>query len=141
MRFWDKSALVPWLVEEARSPAVRDWLKEDPVIVTGALTVLELSAAIEARAREGAIDRAQRAQLLRDLGEVSADWHEVSDFLSIRKKAVSLLARHALAATDAAQLAAAVLVSDAQGHAITFVTFDERLAEAAEREGLVVLGV
>lgn len=58
------------------------------------------------------------------------------DVLAVRSRAMRLLARHPLRAADAAQLAAALLIGDELRAPPSFVCLDERLATAAEREGL-----
>ena len=63
----------------------------------------------------------------------------MADLLAVRKRALSLLARHPLRAADAAQLGAALLVAEHLPPDFTFVCLDDRLGEAAEREGLQVL--
>jgi hypothetical protein len=49
------------------------------------------------------------------------------------------LARHALRAADAAQLGAALVVADPDPSSLLMVVLDQRLADAAAREGLRVL--
>lgn len=139
MRFWDASALVPLLVEEANTALVTDWLKEDRDVIVWGMTRVELASAIERRAREGLLDRSQRAAALKRAERLTGDAHEVSDLPAVRARAVALLARHALRAADAAQLGAALLVADPDPSSLTVVVLDQRLAEAAEREGLDVL--
>jgi hypothetical protein len=61
------------------------------------------------------------------------------DLAAVRSRASAVLARHALRATDAAQLGAALLVADPEPSSLCMVVLDRRLAMAAEREGLGVL--
>ena len=58
----------------------------------------------------------------------------------MRRLAAPLLARHSLRSAEAAQLASALLVSQPDAASLPVVCFDQRLAEAAEREGFRVLG-
>lgn len=139
MRFWDASALVPLIVEEAGTELVRGWLEEDPDVALWGLTRLELVSAIERRAREGGLTRAGRNAALQIVERIAKDAHEVADMAAVRARAVPLLARHALRAADAAQLGAALLIADPEPASLTLVALDRRLAEAAEREGLRVL--
>ncbi len=140
MRYWDTSALAPLLVAEPGSDLAKPWLREDPSIVTWALTRTELSSSIERRAREGRLTAAQRKQLLRDINRLCDDAHEVTDVLAVRERAASLLAHHPLRAADACQLAAALLVAEAHsGAPLAMVVLDRRLAVAADIEGLDVL--
>jgi hypothetical protein len=68
--------------------------------------------------------------------ELAASWDEVTDVLSVRRRAHAVLARHPLRAADAAQLGAALVAAPEDGSALEFVCLDERLAGSADREGL-----
>ena len=136
MKYWDASALVPLVIAGPGTKRLRAWLDRDPVIVTWAWTRVELVGAVERRARDGSLTRQQRRDAL-DRFEALADaWDEVTDVLAVRARAIPILARHALRAADAAQLGAALLVAEPVWAGIDFVCLDERLAAAAEREGL-----
>lgn len=67
-----------------------------------------------------------------------AGWDEVVDVLAVRTRANAVLARHPLRAADAGQLGAALLVSEQLADPLVFLCLDQRLVEAAEREGLAV---
>lgn len=138
MRYWDASALVALVVAEPGTARTRALLGEDPVIVTWVWTSVEIVSAIERRARQGELTRAQRRSAIERFDDLASSWDEVTDALAVRRRAVSLLARHPLRAADAAQLGAALLIAPEAGPAMGFVCLAERLAEAAEREGLVV---
>lgn len=139
MRYWDTSALVPLVVREESSRQAREWLKDDATIVTWCWTSVELASAVERRFREDLISRQQRRSCLDAFSDLSEAWDEVADVVAVRTRSCSLLARHALRAADAAQLGAALLVAESDPAGLTFVCLDERLAVAAEREGLRVL--
>lgn len=132
---------MPLVIAERETRRVREWAAQDPAIVTWALTRVELVSAVERRAREGAITPPQRREALKRFAELAEAWDEVADLLPVRQRAIQLLARHPLRAADSAQLAAALLAAESDPAAITFVCLDERLAEAAEREGFEVLTV
>ena len=139
MRFWDASALLPLLVREPGTELSREWLQTDPEVVLWTFTRVELASSIERRAREGSLNRTDRANVLRRAERMANDAHEVVDVAAVRTRALSLLARHALRAVDAAQLAAALVVADPDPSSLTMVVLDRRLADAAAREGLGVL--
>jgi predicted nucleic acid-binding protein len=139
VRYWDASALAPLALLEASTDRVRSWLAEDPVIVTWAWTRVELVGAVERRVREGRLTRVQRRDAIGELEVLWESWNEVTDVLAVRARATSLLARHPLRAADAGQLGAALLVAEQGSAGFTFVCLDQRLNEAAEREGLRVL--
>lgn len=137
--YWDASAIVPLVIAESSSEKTRDWLSQDPVLVTWAWTRVELASAVERRARHQQLSRAERRACLDRFAELAHSWDEVGDLLSVRTRALALLARHPLRAADAAQLGAALLVAEDDPSSLTFVCLDEQLALAADREGLRVL--
>lgn len=141
MRYWDASAIVPLVIAEAETERVRSWIARDPAIVTWAWTRVELASAVERRSREGLLAPAARRAALMRFAALADAWDEVTDVLAVRSRAIQLLARHAIRAADSAQLAAATLIAESDPEPLTFVCLDDRLALAAEREGLVVLSL
>lgn len=139
MRYWDASAIVALVVAEAETDRVRSWLEQDPGIVTWCWTLVELVGAVERRFREGALSRGERRACLDAFRGLAASWDEVVDVDATRARALALLARHPLRAADAAQLAAALLVAEDDPASLELVCLDERLATAADLEGLRVL--
>ena len=141
MRFWDTSALLPLFVSEPHSRRVRTWLRKDPVAIVWTLTRVEIVSALARREREE--PEAARA-LLRARRQALAAWEEWSEVVAVdpvRRQAERLVSAHPLRAADALQLGAALVACDLEPSAMPFVTLDERLATAAEREGFSVLGV
>lgn len=116
-----------------------DWLATDDAICTWGMTRVELSSAIERRAREGVLSSVQRREALRLAADVIHAAHEVVDLEAVRGRAVALLARHSLRAAAAVQLGAALLVSEGGLRNLPFVCLDRRLAAAASREGFEIL--
>lgn len=141
MRYWDASAIVPLAVAEPHSERMRTWLGEDPVLVTWAWSRVELAGAVERRARQGRLSRQERRSCLDRFAALAASWDEVIDLHAVRARALALLARHPLRAADAGQLGAALLVAEDDPSSLTFVCLDQRLADAADREGLRVLSL
>lgn len=68
-----------------------------------------------------------------------ASWQEIEPAVSVRNAARRALRVHLLRATDALQLAAALVAADAQTAQLPFVTLDRRLADAARREGFPIV--
>ena len=139
MRFWDASAIVPLIIEGPNTPIVSGWLDRDPEMLLWGLTRVEIVSAIERRAREGQLSVQTRAAALRRLDRLANAAHEITDLIAVRARGIALLARHALRASEAAQLGAALLVADPAPASLTMAVLDRRLAEAASREGLDVL--
>ena len=75
----------------------------------------------------------------RVLVALSREWSEVLPSEGLRARAERLLGVHSLRAADAFQLAAALLWSRGETRMHALVSLDERLREAAEREGFRLL--
>lgn len=138
MRFWDSSALVPLIVEEAASRRCRDLRRANPRVGVWTLTRTEVVSALRRREREGEIGKTVMTAALRRLSQLEQEWEEVEDVPSVRTRAEALLARHVLRAADALQLGAALLLVDDKPRRRPFVTLDDRLGAAAEAEGFDV---
>jgi len=138
VRYWDTSALVPLVLEEASSEGCRDLLREDRSIAVWALTRTEMVSAVRRKQRYGELDRSAAAQALRRVRRLEASWTEVDALEPVRDRADRLLGVHGLRAADALQLAAALALCLERPTGWGFVTLDDRLAAAAAAEGFEV---
>ena len=139
MRFWDSSALIPLVVEEARSRACRTLRRANPSIAVWALTRTELTSAVQRLAREGRLRRDEVTVALRRVRLLEQRWTEVEAWQAVRERADRALGSHPLTAADALQLAAALVLANERPRGRVFITADERLAEAATAEGFEVI--
>ena len=139
MRFWDSSAVVPLLLEEPGSGTVRSLLREDAAMVAWRLAGTEVVSALWRRRRADELDEAARRFAEQGLALLESRWTSVEDAAHVDRRARRLLAAHPLRAADALQLAAALVACDERSDVLPFVTLDDRLAEAARREGFVVV--
>src|SRR5262249_28842262 len=98
-------------------------------------TSVEAWSAVARRRRASVLGSPDVRAARKRLDDLAGAWHEVSDVAAVRRRAQRILDVHPLAAADALQLAAAlVLVSD-RPDGFEFVTLDDRLGECAETEG------
>ncbi|MGH7561729.1 MAG: type II toxin-antitoxin system VapC family toxin [Gemmatimonadales bacterium] len=134
MRFWDSSALVPLCLEQPRTPEARKALAEDPELVLWWGSSIECASAIARLHRDGRLNAAAEAAARELLDTLRMSWFEMQPGDSVREQALRLLRLHALRASDALQLAAALEWSGTPANGV-FMTFDERLRAAAHREG------
>jgi len=139
MRFWDSSAIVPLLVDESWSPAVRAEYVRDAEILVWWATPVECVSALARLEREARLAAAELSDALGRLDELAATWHEVQPIDRVRQVATRILRMHGLRAADAFQLAAAISASEDRPASLSLVTLDARLAAAAEREGFRVV--
>lgn len=91
---------------------------------------MEREARLDGQATSDAIDR---------LDELARAWQEVQPVDRIRQTANRLLRMYDLRAADAFHLSAAIIASEDRPSSLPFVTLDDRLARAAEREGFKVI--
>lgn len=138
MRYWDASGIVPLLVRQRRTRDIERLLVEDPVVVTWWGTPVECLSAIMRMVRDGALtaDDAHIAEMR--LHELRNGWDEVLPGEACRRTAERMLRVHPLRAADALQLAAALIAADHDPARIELVCLDERLNEAARKEGFVL---
>ncbi len=139
MRFWDSSALVPLLVVEPSSEAVMQTYELDPEVIAWWATEVECVSALTRLERQGSLSSASIVEARRRLEALARSWQEVQPIGGLRETAIRLLRVHALRAADALQLAAAIAAAEDHPPTLPFVTLDDQLAQAAEREGFEVV--
>lgn len=139
MRFWDSSAIIPLLVGEPTSVAVMAAYELDPEIVAWWATEAECVSALARLEREGSLPPASMIEGLGRLGALARAWREVQPVTAVRETAIRLLRVHPLRTADALQLAAAIVAAEGHPASLALVTLDERLAQAGEREGFVIV--
>ncbi|MGQ0624375.1 MAG: type II toxin-antitoxin system VapC family toxin [Sporichthyaceae bacterium] len=137
MKFWDSSAAVPLLVEEEATDLVQSVFRQDPDLLVWWATELECVSALARHEREGGT--AEVAKAYANLDALAMSWTEVQPSPRVRQSARRVLRVHPLRAADAAQLAAGLQASEGHPSTLEFVCLDERLRDAARREGFSVL--
>lgn len=139
MRFWDASALVPLLLAESTSASARRALAGDLGLIVWWGARVECTAALARAERDGRITSEDARRAFRDLERLNDDWTEIDPNVGLRQMAERLLRTHLLRAADALQLAAATVAAEGRPGSLSFVTLDDRLAIAADREGFPVV--
>ena len=97
-----------------------------------ALARLERGALLDVKGAASAFDR---------LKQLANGWHEIEPSEIIRENALRFLRVHPLRAADALQLAAAFTASERRPASLQVVTLDERLADAARKEGFTLVDI
>jgi predicted nucleic acid-binding protein len=139
VKFWDASAVVPLLLAEPQRAALLDELERDPVILVWWGTPVECISAIARREREGALGLPEASAAIERLNALALSWQEVLPSEAVRSAARRLLRVHPLRASDSLQLAAAVVAAERDPASLPLVSLDERLSDAATREGFAVV--
>ena len=137
--FWDSSALVPLVLKEARSRDLAERLSKDREPVTWWTTPIECRSALHRRDREGLLPKGTLARALEILDAILMDMDVVVPTEPVRQRACRALSVHPLRVADALQLAAALAWCEDKPAGELLVTLDERLRDAAQREGFVTV--
>ena len=138
MRFWDASAIVPLLIEQASTHWALTTAEQDPSMLVWWGTPVECTSALARLERAGKLDdRAMQGAMSR-LTQLADAWAQVDPSDDLRDTAVRFLRVHPLRAADSLQLAAAFMAAERRPGGLRLVTLDDRLASAARKEGFMV---
>lgn len=138
MKFWDASAIVPLIVDEDETDYCLKALSEDQGMLIWYLSKVEVISALCRRMRQGAIDETGFQKAKSRLKSIVERAYEVKAIEKVRYRALRLLEVHPLRAADAYQLASALVATQEDPDRLAMVCFDERLKNAAVKEGFIV---
>jgi len=138
MRFWDSSALLPLFVEEPRTKALRTWTVDDDGFVLWVLTDVELRSGLARLVRDGHLTMKAVQEVARNVEGLFGRSLVIDSIPGVVQRAKRCLMVHPLRAADALQLGAALVACGDDPHGFEFVCVDDRLNEAARREGFTV---
>jgi uncharacterized protein len=141
MIFWDTSAIVPLLITEPTTHPLRTILAGDSEMIVWWCAEIECVSAVCRRERETAVSSLAASRALGRLRQLADNWAEIEPSELIREAAARFLRVHPLRAADALQLAAAFVAAENRPPSLQMVTLDDRLADAARREGFDVRDV
>jgi predicted nucleic acid-binding protein len=137
LKFWDSSVIVPLLVDEATTLAMRSVASPDSGQVVWWATATECISALARRLRMGHLDITGYGAAAARLTDMRNRWTEIPPSAELREDAERLLRSHPLSAADALQLAAALRAARNAPLPLPFVCLDDRLRDAARSEGFV----
>jgi predicted nucleic acid-binding protein len=141
MKYFDTSALIKHLVEEAGANKVTALMVAEPRLATSRVAYVEVHAALARMLREGLLTHLAHQRLA---DSFDLDWlayirvDVVDGLLSLVRE---LVRRHPLRGFDAVHLASAIIVGSELGEPVQFVASDHRLLAAAKGEGLPIVDV
>jgi predicted nucleic acid-binding protein len=138
--FWDSSALVPLCIQESTSRQVRSHLRKFAPVVWWASPV-EVHSAVARLHRSGAVNDLEKQGALSRLALLRRGWREILPDDSLRELASRLLDVYTLRASDSLQLAAALTWCQQRPAQRRFISGDQRLCDAAEAAGFVVIAL
>jgi predicted nucleic acid-binding protein len=139
VKFWDASAIAPLLVAEESTRRLQALAAKNAAMLVWWGSAVECISALARLERNSALNARAMTLALQRLGQLTAGWHEVDPSDEIRETAARFLRVHPLRAADALQLAAAFAAAERRPASLEIVTLDDRLANAARKEGFAVL--
>jgi uncharacterized protein len=137
VRFWDASAIVALVVAAPSTRHLQALAAKDAAMLVWWGSGVECVAALARLERDDILSAEGTTLALQRLREFAEEWREVDPTDTIRETAARFLRVHPLRAAEALQLAAAYL--GAERRPTSFVTFDDRLATAARKEGFTIV--
>jgi len=135
--FWDASALVPLCVVQTVTPQAFQFRSKYRMSVWWA-THVEIASALARLRRRQEITGGEHAHALVQAEGLANLWQVIEPAAKIARDARSLLERYPLRAADALQLAAALEWCERKPKGKVFLSFDQRLREAATLAGFTV---
>jgi predicted nucleic acid-binding protein len=138
MRFWDASALIPLCLQERQSTALKRLAQEDESLAVWWGSSVECLSAFARLRREAVLSETEEEQARVILRALQGAVTEIEPTPAVREQAGRVLRLHPLRAADALQLAAALVWCQGDPLQHGFVCLDQRLREAARREGFTV---
>lgn len=138
MRFWDASVLIPLCLQERQSTALKRLAQEDESLAVWWGSSVECLSAFARLRREAVLSETEEEQARLILRALQGALTEIEPTPAVREQAGRVLRLHPLRAADALQLAAALVWCQGDPLQQGFVCLDQRLREAARREGFTV---
>lgn len=139
MNFWDSSSLLPLVVDEIHSNTAKKFFRQDPHLFIWWGTPIECVSALARKQREGRLTHNEFMQAREKLHYLESISTRVLPSESLKTTAEALLIRHALRCADALQLAASLVLRTESEMNLVFLSEDNRLCQAAEKEGFTVI--
>jgi hypothetical protein len=137
--FWDASAIVPLCCLQPQTRAARQARRLFPQLVTWWATSVECVSALRRLERAQELTARETQAGIQELDRLRRRWTAVAPLEEVKSLAEQLLGIHPLRAADALQLAAALIWCNRHPRGKVFISGDEKLLEAAEKEGFNVV--
>jgi len=136
--FWDSSALIPLCVQQLQTQ------KSEALFANHAVTVwwstqIEIISGLTRLLRMREIDGTEFVEGKQVARAVAMTWSAIDPSAHIEREARALLELYPLRAADALQLAAALAWCEGKPKGKVFLSFDQRLSDAAGQAGFTLL--
>ena len=132
--FWDTSALVALCVRQSITPRVIAFYKNYEVVIWWA-TAVEIASALARLMRMKQLDSSDWVKARKLAKSLADSWSVIQPSEGLRAKSAQLVDRYDVRAADAFQLAAALEWREDATQGRIFLTVDQKVREAALRNG------
>jgi predicted nucleic acid-binding protein len=139
MKFWDTSAIIPLIIDQACSSEIKEIFKPDTRMVVFWGTYIECHSALSRLHRENILTREGLRDAIKLLDVLNNYWTEILPGNLLKEQSVRVISIHGLKTLDSLQLASALIWTNKNPKGNGFVSLDRQLREAAGREGFNVL--
>ena len=136
--FFDTSAIVALLVQQPFSTKAKQLFRKYQKPALAWTTPIEVQSALSRLLREGNLTAKGYQLAMERFAHIEANKIEVLPTTKLRELAIELLRQYDLRAADAIQIASALLWCNEKSNGKPFITFDDRLADAALKAGFAV---
>jgi uncharacterized protein len=102
---------------------------------------VECGSALARQERAAALDVKATSVAFERLKQLAGGWQQIEPGEIVRESAMRFLRVHPLRPADALQLAAAFVAAECRSSSLQMVMLDERLADAARKEGFALVDV
>jgi predicted nucleic acid-binding protein len=137
LAFWDSSALIPLCIQQAQTGRATALFANYGVVVWWS-TPVEIISGLTRLVRMGEADYEEFLAGKQIAQVIATTWLPIQPSVKIAAQACSLLELHPLRAADALQLAAAFEWCEGKPKRKVFLSFDQRLREAAGLAGFTL---
>ncbi len=138
MKFWDASAVVPLIVQEEKTEYCYKQLQKDKDVMVWTLSKIEVFSALCRRLRDNSLNEEAFESAKDRINDFFDMTYEIISISKAKARALRLLQIHPLKVADALQLASALIATEEDPARLPIICFDERLCQAAWREGFTV---
>jgi predicted nucleic acid-binding protein len=138
MKFWDASAVVPLIVQEEETEYCIKQFSVDEDVMVWTLSKIEVFSALCRRFRDSSLTEEAFEFAKGRMNDFFDMVFEIVSISKVKERALSLLQVHPLKAADALQLASVLVATEEDPSRLPIICFDERLGQAARREGFTV---
>lgn len=141
IHYLDASAWVKRYIAEEGSRRVNTWMNRNPLVASAALGVTEVLSTVVRKSRAGELSETKRDQIVEQVWVEFDAFAHVYHTPPVMEQARTIALRFGLRGADAVHLASALWLENhapAEIEALTMITSDRELAEAADQADLPV---